>query len=127
MKQDWKITLNNISAANSGLAIGGVSYSTDTFVVGSTVILRINFCGKMHAHRPSPSRKPLKDKTPLKSNRVGFLFDCIFYFSNRFITFFKTNVTTKLTIAPYLKIIQINKLNYLYNFLLLKAHLKNGS
>lgn len=46
-----------ITAGNSGLAIGGVSYSADTFVVGSTVVLRINFCGKMPAHRQAANRK----------------------------------------------------------------------
>jgi len=56
--------LTRITAANSGFAIGGVSYSADTFVVGSTVVLRINICGKMPAHRKAANRyqKPVDDK-----------------------------------------------------------------
>jgi hypothetical protein len=39
------------TAYNSGLAKEAVSYSADTFVVNSTVELRITFCSKMPANR----------------------------------------------------------------------------
>lgn len=49
--------LNKIyTAANSGLAIGWVSCSADTFVVGSTFVLRIIFCAKMSANRQAAKR-----------------------------------------------------------------------
>lgn len=47
---------NKSTVPNSGFAIGGVSYSADTFVVSSTIVLRINFCGKMPAHRKAAKR-----------------------------------------------------------------------
>lgn len=50
------MTTERTTTANSGFAIGGVSYSADTFVVGSTVVLRINICGKMPAHRKAAKR-----------------------------------------------------------------------
>jgi hypothetical protein len=44
------------SAANSILAIGGVSFYADTFVVAESSVLRINICGKKPAHRKSANR-----------------------------------------------------------------------
>ena len=43
-------------AYNSTFAIGGVSCSTDTFVVAESLVLRINICGKKPAHRKSAKR-----------------------------------------------------------------------
>jgi hypothetical protein len=44
------------TAANSGLAKGGVSYSADTFVVISNALLRTSICGKMPALRQAANR-----------------------------------------------------------------------
>jgi hypothetical protein len=41
---------------NSTFAIGGVSYSADSFVVAESFVLRINICGKNPAHRKSAKR-----------------------------------------------------------------------
>ena len=49
-------TKEKITGYNITLAIGGVSHSADTFVVGSTVALRINNRGKMPAHRQAENR-----------------------------------------------------------------------
>ncbi len=46
----------NRPAYNSTFAIGGVSCSTDTFVVAESLVLRINICGKKPAHRKSAKR-----------------------------------------------------------------------
>ena len=48
--------MNKIPAANSTFAIGGVSYSADSFVQGGSSVLRINICGKKPAHRKSAKR-----------------------------------------------------------------------
>lgn len=45
-----------ITAGNSGLAIGGVSYSADSFVVKESAVLRINIGGEKPAHRKSANR-----------------------------------------------------------------------
>lgn len=42
--------------ANSTFAIGGVSFSADSFVVAESSVLRINICGKNPAHRKSAKR-----------------------------------------------------------------------
>ena len=42
--------------ANSTFAIGGVSYSTDSFVVAESIELRMNICGAKPAHRKSAKR-----------------------------------------------------------------------
>ncbi len=44
------------SAANSTFAIGGVSCSADSFVVGESFVLRINICAEKPAHRKSANR-----------------------------------------------------------------------
>jgi len=41
---------------NSTFAIGGVSFSADSFVVKGSIELRINICGKKPAHRKSAKR-----------------------------------------------------------------------
>jgi hypothetical protein len=50
MKTDRK------AAANSTLAIGGVSFPLDSFVVAESSVLRTNFCAKKPAHRQSAKR-----------------------------------------------------------------------
>jgi len=44
------------AAHNSTFAIGGVSYSADSFVVAESFVLRIKFSGKNPAHRKSAKR-----------------------------------------------------------------------
>ena len=44
------------AAANSTLAIGGVSSPLDSFVVAESSVLRTNFCAKKPAHRQSSKR-----------------------------------------------------------------------
>lgn len=43
-------------AANSTLAIGGVSSPLDSFVVAESSVLRTNFCAEKPAHRQSAKR-----------------------------------------------------------------------
>ena len=47
---------NRITAANSTFAIGGVSYSADSFVVVESFLLRIIIGGKNPAHCKSANR-----------------------------------------------------------------------
>jgi hypothetical protein len=47
---------NRKPAANSTLAIGGVSSPLDSFVVAESAILRTNFCAAKPAHRQSAKR-----------------------------------------------------------------------
>jgi hypothetical protein len=44
------------SAANSTLAIGGVSSPLDSFVVAESSVLRTNFCAEKPANRQSAKR-----------------------------------------------------------------------
>jgi hypothetical protein len=44
------------AAANSTLAIGGVSSPLDSFVVAESSVLRTNFCAENPAHRQSAKR-----------------------------------------------------------------------
>jgi hypothetical protein len=46
----------NRAAANSTLAIGGVSSPLDSFVVAESSVLRTNFCAEKPAHRQSANR-----------------------------------------------------------------------
>jgi len=46
----------NLPAANSTFAIGGVSFSADSFVVKGSSVLRINICAEKPAHRKSANR-----------------------------------------------------------------------
>lgn len=41
---------------NSTFAIGGVSFSADSFVVKESSVLRMNICAKKPAHRKSAKR-----------------------------------------------------------------------
>ncbi len=45
-----------LPAANSTLAIGGVSSPLDSFVVAESSVLRINICAKKPTHRQSANR-----------------------------------------------------------------------
>jgi hypothetical protein len=47
---------NSRAAGNSTFAIGGVSFSVDSFVVAESFVLRINISGKNPAHRKSAKR-----------------------------------------------------------------------
>jgi hypothetical protein len=49
-----------ITAANSTLAIGGVSSPLDSFEVAESSVLRTNFCAKKPAHRQSAKRQDVK-------------------------------------------------------------------
>jgi hypothetical protein len=44
------------TAGNSTFAIGGVSCSTDSFVVTESSVLRMNICAEKPAHRKSAKR-----------------------------------------------------------------------
>jgi hypothetical protein len=44
------------AAANSTLAIGGVSSPLDSFVVAESSVLRTKFCAKKPVHRQSAKR-----------------------------------------------------------------------
>ena len=48
------------AAANSTLAIGGVSSPLDSFVVAESSVLRTNFCAEKPAHRQSAKRQAVK-------------------------------------------------------------------
>jgi hypothetical protein len=47
---------NEMPAAYSTLAIGGVSSPLDSFVVVESSVLRTNFCAEKPAHRQSAKR-----------------------------------------------------------------------
>jgi hypothetical protein len=49
-------TIDRTLAANSTLAIGGVSSPLDSFEVAESSVLRNNFCAKKPAHRQSAKR-----------------------------------------------------------------------
>ena len=49
-------TERRTTTANSGLAKGGVSCFVETFVQGSTFVLRMNFCAKNPALRQAAKR-----------------------------------------------------------------------
>jgi len=53
--------------ANSTFAIGGVSCSTDSFVVAESSVLRMNICADKPAHRKSANRLSIKTKLNIKS------------------------------------------------------------
>lgn len=52
--------MKRTTTANTGLAKVALQYSTDTFVVNQTLVLRINICGEKSP--PSPSPKLLRAK-----------------------------------------------------------------
>jgi hypothetical protein len=51
-----KYTADKKTAYNSTFAIGGVSYSADSFVVAESSVLRMNICAEKPAHRKSAKR-----------------------------------------------------------------------
>jgi hypothetical protein len=51
---------NKKTTANSTFAIGGVSYSADSFVVAESLFLRMNICAEKPAHRKSANRYAVK-------------------------------------------------------------------
>jgi hypothetical protein len=53
MKKDFN---DRKAAANSTLAIGGVSSPLDSFVLVESSVLRTNFCAEKPAHRQSANR-----------------------------------------------------------------------
>jgi len=55
-KRNMSCYVEDNSAANSTLAIGGVPSPLDSFVVAESSVLRTNFCGKKPAHRQSAKR-----------------------------------------------------------------------
>jgi hypothetical protein len=48
--------MRRITTHNSTLAIGGVSWSADSFMVAESSVLRINICAEKPAHRQSAKR-----------------------------------------------------------------------
>jgi hypothetical protein len=50
------LTMDRTPAGNSTFAIGGVSFSTDSFVVKGSLVLRINICAENPAHCKSAKR-----------------------------------------------------------------------
>lgn len=50
------ISTEKTAAANSTLAIGGVSSPLDSFVVAESSVLQTNFCAEKPAHRQSAKR-----------------------------------------------------------------------
>ena len=52
----WQDNIGRNPAANSTLAIGGVSSPLDSFVVAESSVLRTNFCAEKPAHRQSAKR-----------------------------------------------------------------------
>jgi hypothetical protein len=44
------------AAGNGTFAIGGVSYSADSFLVAESFVLRINICARKPVHRISAKR-----------------------------------------------------------------------
>ena len=48
--------MDRTAAYNSTLAIGGVSSPLDSFVVGSSAVLRLNFCAKNPPLRQAAKR-----------------------------------------------------------------------
>jgi hypothetical protein len=55
---------------NSTFAIGGVSCSTDSFVVAENFVLRINISGKNPAHRKSAKRWWKCQKNPGRKEKI---------------------------------------------------------
>ena len=49
-------TRQNLPAANSTFAIGGVSCSKDSFVINESSVLRMNFCAEKPDHHKSANR-----------------------------------------------------------------------
>jgi len=57
------MTTERNTAGNSGLAKGGVSCLEDTFVQGSSFVLRMNICAKNPALRQAAKRQTVQKPT----------------------------------------------------------------
>jgi hypothetical protein len=64
---------NSRAAANSTFAIGGVSYSADSFVVKESAVLRINISDEKPAHRKSAKRWQTVFQNKLTNKRIWVL------------------------------------------------------
>jgi hypothetical protein len=53
---NYQRTTERWSAPNSTFAIGGVSCSSDSFVVTESAVLRMTICGEKPTHRKSANR-----------------------------------------------------------------------
>jgi len=62
------MTTKRTAAANSRLAIGGISSPLDSFVVAESSVLRTNFCAEKPVHRQSAKRyqQPYGDSANIK-------------------------------------------------------------
>ena len=58
-------------APNSTYPKGGVSCSTDSFVVNQTLVFQINFCGKRPALRVAAKRQAVKKPSFLLKNIIS--------------------------------------------------------
>lgn len=56
IQTERKTRAGRTAAANSTLAIGGFSFSADSFVVIKSSVIRTNFCAKKPSHRKSANR-----------------------------------------------------------------------
>ncbi|MCZ2130304.1 MAG: hypothetical protein LC109_08555 [Bacteroidia bacterium] len=60
--------------ANSTFAIGGVSFSADSFVVIESSVLRINICAEKPAHRKSANRQHFQHITKTSADKYYLIF-----------------------------------------------------
>ena len=56
MEENKTTEMTRMPAHNSSLAKGGLTYFVETFVLGSTFVLRMNFCAKNPALRQAANR-----------------------------------------------------------------------
>ena len=56
MEENKTTEMTRMPAHNSSLAKGGLTYFIETFVLGSTFVLRMNFCAKNPALRQAANR-----------------------------------------------------------------------
>ena len=56
MEENKTTEMTRMPAHNSSLAKGGLTYFVETFVLGSTFVLRMNFCAKNPALRQAAKR-----------------------------------------------------------------------
>ncbi len=68
-RQRQNLPMSRMPAANSTLAIGGVSSPLDSFVVTESSALRMSTCAEKPAHRQSPNHQTVK-KRPFFSVNV---------------------------------------------------------
>ena len=63
MEENKTTEMTRMPAHNSSLAKGGLTYFIETFVLGSTFVLRMNFCAKNPALRQAANRQAVKKLT----------------------------------------------------------------